>query len=288
MSRQRIATAVVAGCLMVMPRLGWSQEAAGHILWAFGQVERVGADGVAKPLAKGDAVFEGDVIRSAAGSHAQLVMSDEALVAVRAESSVKLTKYSYHGVEDGTERAIIDLLKGGLRSVTGAIGRTNKDSYQLRNDMHVIGIRGTDHETYANDAGTFSRVTMGGTYIQAPSGRIDVAPGEIAFASRRNDLAPQRLERTPEFMQVASLNRGNTGPQLRGPSASDERRLQKSADAASLGVSPVGSPVGASPAAAAAVLPSQTLGDGTVQKGVAKGRLIDPVSGQRIPPGKLK
>jgi hypothetical protein len=288
MSRQRIAAAVVAGCLMVIPRLGWSQEAAGHILWAFGQVERVGADGVAKPLAKGDAVFEGDVIRSAAGSHAQLVMSDEALVAVRAESSVKLTKYSYQGAEDGTERAIIDLLKGGLRSVTGAIGRTNKDSYQLRNDMHVIGIRGTDHETYANDAGTFSRVTMGGTYIQTPSGRIDVAPGEIGFASRRNDLAPQRLERTPEFMQVASLNRGNAGPQLRGPSAGDERRLQKSADAASLGVSPVGSPVGASPAGAAAVLPSQTLGDGTVQKGVAKGRLIDPVSGQRIPPGKLK
>ena len=145
--------------------------------------------------------------------------------------------------------------------------------------MHVIGIRGTDHETYANDAGTFSRVTMGGTYIQAPSGRIDVAPGEIGFASRRNDLAPQRLERTPEFMQVASLNRGNTGPQLRGPSASDERRLQKSADAA---------PIGASPAAAATVQPNQTLGDSTVQKGVAKGRLTDPISGQKVPPGKLK
>ena len=91
MSNLRIATAVVAGCLALTPRLGWSQEAAGHILWAFGQVERVAADGVAKPLAKGDAVFEGDVIRSAAGSHAQLVMCDEALVAVRAESSVKLT-----------------------------------------------------------------------------------------------------------------------------------------------------------------------------------------------------
>jgi hypothetical protein len=279
MSKQQIATAVMAACLLAMPRLGLSQEPAGHILWAFGQVERVGADGVARPLGKGDAVFEGDVIRSAAGAHAQLVMSDEALVAVRAESSVKLTKYSYHGVEDGTERAVIDLLKGGLRSVTGAIGRTNKENYQLRNDMHVIGIRGTDHETYANDAGTFSRVTLGGTYLQAPSGRIDVAPGEIAFASRKNELAPLRLERTPEFMQVASLNRGNTGPQLRGPSASDERRLQKSADV---------SPLGVSPAAAAPVLPNQTLGDTTLQKGVAKGRTIDPIGGQKIPPGKLK
>jgi len=279
MSKHQIATAVMAACLLAMPRLGLSQEPAGHILWAFGQVERVGADGVAQPLGKGDAVFEGDVIRSAAGAHAQLVMSDEALVAVRAESSVKLTKYSYHGVEDGTERAVIDLLKGGLRSVTGAIGRTNKENYQLRNDMHVIGIRGTDHETYANDAGTFSRVTLGGTYLQAPSGRIDVAPGEIAFASRKNELAPLRLERTPEFMQVASLNRGNTGPQLRGPSASDERRLQKSADV---------SPLGVSPAAAAPVLPNQTLGDTTLQKGVAKGRTIDPIGGQKIPPGKLK
>jgi hypothetical protein len=121
---------------------------------------------------------------------------------------------------------------------------------------------------------------MGGTYIQAPSGRIDVAPGEIAFASRRNDLAPLRLERTPEFMQVASLNRGNTGPQPRGSSSSDERRLQKSADGA-----PV---VGVSPSAAAPMLPSQTLGDSPFQKSVAKGRVIDPVSGQKVPPGKLK
>ena len=276
MAHLRFAAVVVAGCLVAAPRAALSEEPAGHIVWAFGQVERVGADGVAKPLAKGDAVFEGDTIRSAAGSHAQLVMSDEALIAVRAESSVKLTKYSYHGVEDGSERAIIDLLKGGLRSVTGAIGHTNKENYQLRNDMHVIGIRGTDHETYANDAGTFSRVTLGGTYIQAPSGRIDVAPGEIAFASRRNDLVPQRLERTPEFMQMASLSRGNTGPRLRGPSAGDERRLQRGTDAAG----------GVSTAAAAAALPAQTLGDSTIGKSLGKG--LDPLKAPRIPSGKLK
>jgi hypothetical protein len=281
MSRHRIATAVVAGCLLVMPRLGWSQEAAGHILWAFGQVERVGGDGVAKPLAKGDAVFEGDVIRSAAGSQAQLVMSDEALIAVRAESSVKLTKYSYRGAEDGTERAIIDLLKGGLRSVTGAIGHTNKESYQLRNDMHVIGIRGTDHETYVNEAGIFSRVTMGGTYIQGPEGRVDVAPGEIAFASRRNDLAPLHLARTPEFMQVAALSRANSGPQLRGPSASDERRLKKGLEASSAGMGT---------AATNTVLPTQALMESGLQQSVTKDALGGSKSPTtlRIPPIKVK
>src|SRR6185312_3408101 len=96
--------------------------------------------------------------------------------------------------------------------------------------------RGTDHETYANEAGTFSRVTMGGTYIQAPAGRIEVAPGEIAFASRR----------------------GNPGPKLRGPSSSDERRLQTSVDA----------PAAVSTAAAAPVLPAQAITDTPLKKSV--------------------
>ena len=261
MSKLRFAVAVMGACLLAIPRLAAAQEPAGHILWLFGQVERVGADGAAQPLAKGDAVFEGDLIRSAVGSHAQLVMSDEALVAVRAESSVKLTKYSYQGREDGTERAIIELLKGGMRSVTGAIGRTNKENYQLKNDMHVIGIRGTDHETFATDAGTFSRVTMGGTFIQAPAGRVEVAPGEVAFASKRSDSAPLRLERTPEFMHLAALSRGNTGPQLRGRAASDEQRLKKSAEP---------SPIGVATAVAKPVLPSQALGESSVQKGLVK------------------
>jgi hypothetical protein len=226
MFKHRFAV-ILAACLLAAPGRALSLEPAGHALWVFGQVERVGADGAVRPLAKGDAVFEGDVIRTAAGSHAQFIMSDEALVAVRAESSLKLTKYTYAGREDGTERAIIELLKGGLRSVTGAIGRHNKENYQLKNEMHVIGIRGTDHETFATDAGTFNRVTVGGTYIAGAGGRIDLAPGEVGFASRKPGSAPMRLQRTPEFMHLAALTSGDMGPRPRGASASDERRMEK-------------------------------------------------------------
>jgi hypothetical protein len=267
MSKFRFA-GVLAMCLSAAPGFALAQEPAGHILWLFGQVERVGADGAARPLAKGDAVFEGDLIRSAAGSHAQLVMSDEALVAVRAESSVKLAKYSYQGREDGSERALIELLKGGMRSITGAIGRTNKENYQLKNDMHVIGIRGTDHETFATQEGTFSRVTMGGTYIQAPGGRVDVAPGEVAFAGMLTGSKPMLLQRTPEFMHVAALSKGNTGPQLRGAAAGDERRLQAGA-ASSMSSLPAN--------VVSPVLPSQALTENSPQKGLAKGgQLVDP------------
>jgi hypothetical protein len=313
MSKLRFA-AVLAACLLAAPGLAQSQQPAGHApaghapaghaLWVFGQVERVGADGVAKPLAKGDAVFEGDVIRSAAGSHAQFVMTDEALVAVRAETSVKFTKYMYAGREDGTERAVIELLKGGLRSVTGAIGRHNKENYQLKNEMHVIGIRGTDHETFTTDSGTFSRVTVGGTWLQGSGGRIDVAPGQVAFASREAGAAPLRLERTPEFMHLAALSRvvDSGGPGLRAASASDQRRLEKSSSAASSGAAPSvvsgatpSAASGAAPGVAAAVLPPQSLGETALPKGVGLGKggrcdgpCVDPLKNNGKSGPKLK
>jgi FecR protein len=257
MSRLRFA-AILAASVCAAPTFAQSQQPAGHALWAVGHVERVGTDGTVVRLAKGDPVFEGDVIRSAPGSHAQLVMSDDALIAVRAESSLKLSKYSYQGREDGTERAIIELLKGGMRSVTGFIGRTNKENYQLKNEMHVIGIRGTDHETFATDSGTFNRVTLGGTYLQSSEGRVDLAPGEVGFVSMVLGSTPMRLERTPEFMHFAALS-SNTGPQLRGSSAGDGRRLQNG-NGSSLNVS-----------AASAALPVQTLGENSRQQGSSKG-----------------
>lgn len=256
--------ALAAALVFANVAFAQSRDPAGHILWAFGEVERIGADGNARRLAKGDPVFEGDVIRTAPGSSAQLIMSDEALLALRAESSFKLSKYRYRGTEDGTEAALLDLLKGGMRSITGAVGRTNKESWQLRNEGHVIGIRGTDHETYATAMGTYNRVTLGGTYLQSAGGRVDLAPGEVGFVSLIQGSVPSRLERTPEFMHVAALANVNAGLQPGKNEAPGSERGVETNRAVPMG--PVASPKGnaagqvAGPAATLPVLPSRAVG----------------------------
>jgi len=78
--------------------VGWSQEAAGHILWAFGQVERVGGDGVAKPLAKGDAVFEGDV--SLRTSHPEGFF--QSIANVKDLGHTRVTKHGFHRTSSGS------------------------------------------------------------------------------------------------------------------------------------------------------------------------------------------
>jgi len=204
-----------------------AQEAAGKALWVIGKVERVSPDGAVRPLSRGETVRAHDIVRTAADSHAQLVMADEALIALRPNTSVRIEVYRYAGALQGG-RAAFELMKGGFRSITGFIGRDDKSQYRLLTPTASIGIRGTDHETFVTEAGTFNRVTLGGTYLLSAHGRLDVAPGETGFAGAHSTGAPFRLDETPEFMQLASIGPGRpVGPAPREAARSDERALKE-------------------------------------------------------------
>jgi len=224
MSSNRIY-ALLAAIAVLLPASALAQQAAGHVLWVSGQLASVGPDGVAKPLAKGDGVREGDTVRTGANSHAHLLMNDQGLIALRPESSLRVASYAYEGRKDGSEHARLELIKGGMRSITGAIGRTRKQNYKLETQTASIGIRGTDHETFVvPGSGTYNRVTLGGTYVQTAQGRIELAPGEVGFAGP--SAAPSLMERTPEFMHVASLQGPYRVTAMRVGAPGDERRLQ--------------------------------------------------------------
>ncbi len=57
----------------------------------------------------------------------------------------KIADYRYNGLEDGSEQSIMELLKGGFRTITGAIGHKNKQNYKIRTSVATIGIRGTHY-----------------------------------------------------------------------------------------------------------------------------------------------
>lgn len=281
MGKIRFYVAVI-GLVAMLPAAHAQQVVAGQVLWLFGDVSRVNAEGVAKPLAKGDALLEGDVVRTGANSHVQLLMSDQALLAVRPESTLRLTGYLFTGREDGGERAWLELFKGGLRSITGAIGTSNKENYKLKTHRVLVGIRGTDHETFfVPGSGTYNRVTVGGTYMQSPDGRIDLAPGEVGFSSEAPGSAPARLQRTPGFMQVAALQHSVSASGMRARSAGDEHRLAVSMGAPFNGGVIARGTRTVPGQATMTILPSQALGGcgasctgdalGGIGRGVGKG-----------------
>lgn len=133
-------------CLLAIafsPALAHAQAA--RVLLAVGDVVAV-RTGQDIRLAPGTAIQSGDTIRVGPASNAQIRMSDESIIALRERTVFRIDEYSYSGQVDGSEKSIFSLLAGGMRTVTGAIGRLKRlDKYAVRTATATIGIRGTHY-----------------------------------------------------------------------------------------------------------------------------------------------
>lgn len=176
---------------MCLPHSAWA-AVAGRFQFVAGDVRIVSADGRERPAIKGGEIHEKESIFSGKTGSAQLRMIDDGIVAVRPETSLRIDEYKFANKEDGTERGFFSLLKGGFRSITGLIGRGNRDNYGIRTPSATIGIRGTDHETIHLTAalpnlpeGTYNKVNTGATAV---NGTL-VGANQVAYAPNLNTPA---------------------------------------------------------------------------------------------------
>ena len=189
---------------------------AGSVTFASGDVSAERDPAVA--LAKGDAVLSSDAVITAAAARAQLTMSDGARIAIRPDSRIVIDEYVFAAaapagttVSSSDDSSVISLVKGGFRTITGAIGKDNPQNYEVRTAVGVLGIRGTNFAVLlcgsCNSApgvppGT---VVPQGLYIMVDEGRIvfrnevdniEVAAGEFAFIPF-DTRQPTLLDATP-------------------------------------------------------------------------------------------
>ena len=113
----------------------------GTVLIAKGLVTATSAGDQSRALSKGEAVNEGDVINTAAKSFAVIRMMDKTKLTLKPSTSIAIGKFD---LTEGKEEGCLNLLKGGLRTVTGLIGERNPEKFQLDSVVASIGIRGTD------------------------------------------------------------------------------------------------------------------------------------------------
>ena len=106
--------------LLLIPTLACAQ--AGRLLLAAGEVTIV-RGGQEIRAAAGTSVQSGDTLRVGPRSNAQLRMSDESIIALRQNTEFRIDEYAYAGPNDEASRSFFSLLKGGMRTVGGAIAR---------------------------------------------------------------------------------------------------------------------------------------------------------------------
>ena len=204
-----IRTAMLAlMCLIAQPLFA----AIGTIDSLEGEVRIVSASGDRAAHA-GSEINEGDTIKTGANAWALLAMSDGATITLRPQSQLRLDAYRYDPEGEAVKNSsVLSLLRGAFRSVTGYIGRTNRDGYRVATPTATIGIRGTDHEPAYypppgagekrdHEPGTYDKVNDGESFIRNPKGEVPVKPGQTAFVHHNARVAPKLLARPPAFYQ---------------------------------------------------------------------------------------
>jgi hypothetical protein len=103
------------------------------------------ADGTQALLTRGSSLRLGEIINTAKNSTVRLKFGDGGETLIRPESALIVKEFRYAKETPAEDSMILRLIKGGLRSLTGAIAkRGNVNAYQLQVSTATIGIRGTD------------------------------------------------------------------------------------------------------------------------------------------------
>ena len=187
-----------------------AEKALGKTILARGNIT-ADRDNARQALKRRSPVFKQDILRSGANARAQFRMVDNALINLQENSVLRLREYELKSAS-GKGSVVMELISGGLRTITGAIGKQNKKDYQLRTPLATIGIRGTMYEVEMAREGMYVGVWKGDIDVHSYSGQCDITLGRHAsnrFALVTNNGACQFLANVPEVFREGHSSKAN-------------------------------------------------------------------------------
>ena len=182
---------------------------AGHVIVAGSGVKAKAKNGKIRVLKRRAPLFEGDTVITGKSS-AQIRFADGSLTSLRPGTTFSIESFRWDGEENGSERGIFSLIRGGLNTISGAIGKSNRRNYAMRTPVATIGIRGTHYslrycsgdcplEKDSPPRGLFGSVIAGRINVGNQGGDTLFGPDSFFFVATKS-IVPHRLETPPTFM----------------------------------------------------------------------------------------
>ena len=186
------------------------EEAIGNILLTRGSVTAIDANGDSRMLGRRSQIFARETIITGPAGFAQIRLVDSAIVALKENTEFRFDEYNYDGEGGDADRAIMNLVQGGFRTIDGLIGNEDGEEYRVDTQYASIGVRGTTHEAVIDNVldALFTGVYDGGTTVTNDNGEIELGLGANFDFSRTNrGQAPVGLNQVPQ--QLGNINFAN-------------------------------------------------------------------------------
>lgn len=206
--------------------------AAGTVSQLSGTLSVKKPDGSVRILSQKSEVQNGDILNTERDSYAQIRFEDGAQMTMKPNTSIKIDNIRFAEDKPQEDSFVFGLLKGGLRAVTGLVGKRSKDKYQVGTATATIGIRGTtfaaedcvsnrDGECRRLDPAVYVTVSDGEVVLKNTQGEVGIAAGQFGLiAPNQRPLflsTDPGLQFTPPATFIQSVMAGsavNTGKNL--------------------------------------------------------------------------
>ena len=234
---------VVAGIVSAGPALA----ASGTFTFVTGDVNVQRANGQRVPVARGTPVNPGDAIVTGRQGMAQLTMVDQAKISLRPNTQFQIERYAE--TADSTAGAVLNLVRGTLRTFTGLLAVGARDRFIMKTKVATVGIRGSGNVLFAGEAtdcdpekvvqasgscditvnhtieGSHS-VAFGDTSSGLPAQQggaqtLITGPGQTVLVTGKGDV---KYIPTPRFMADLAINPTGAAKDAAVPAAAAETR----------------------------------------------------------------
>lgn len=121
----------------------WAAQVAGTVVQLSGPLLARKADGAVRILSMKSEVESGDTLVTEKNTYAMVKFIDNSEITLKPSTTFKVENFSYDASKPEADNASFNLVKGGLRSVTGLLGKRNKEKFAMKTPTATIGIRGT-------------------------------------------------------------------------------------------------------------------------------------------------
>lgn len=168
--------------LLCLGRIALAQAVA-SVTHLSGVLTATHADGSSKLLALRSEVLLGDTLMTERDTYARLKFADASEIVLRPGSRLKVEKFHYEPARPEADSLFVSLLKGGMRAVSGLVGKRSRDAVKYTTPTATIGIRGTHfgalfcHGDCADVPTADGAPPADGLYLDVASGAILLSNG---------------------------------------------------------------------------------------------------------------
>jgi hypothetical protein len=155
----------------------------GHVYVVNGDVFVAQGNNPAHRVEGNEALVSNTLVTTVANSSALLKFDDGQVVTMQPDSSFQVREYRYDANKIENSNIVFSMFKGGMRFVTGLIGKARKQAFRLAAPNATIGIRGTDFMVAMSDKAMYSQVLAGKITMTNAAGMKVVGAGQSAVVT---------------------------------------------------------------------------------------------------------